>query len=345
MADQTAVTPWNEDRVRIFWLFVAERHLMFLRRVYWRQPPPWTANRILESVYFTNVYRELDRGTRYVITDLLGTVPGDPVGPGPFQTQTDILWNVLLYRMFNRIETHRALLGAGMHSAADWNGKLAERLLEKRKADGHQVFTGAFLVSNWGRVGSKIQLVTENLTNLNRKLPDLLDRILTAPSLERVHAELSLEWGIAGFMAYEIAIDLCYPGGLLSFDENDWVHPGPGAIDGLRILTKHGTKIGKKGGAELIKELLYRQREQQTAAGVWVYGPDLTLRNVEHSLCEFQKFWRAMQPKGRNKRLYRLERAKTDYTPWEPFPKAFVPPDTLHVEWNASVVYKRFPMR
>lgn len=322
------VTDWQPDRLRMFWQFVAERHLVFLRRVYWKQLPPWTQDRILSSVYFTNVYRELDRGTRYIIEVL------DPKHKRP---ALDLLWNVLVYRMFNLIDTHRLLAGpAGYLRAGTWDPVRVKTTLHSVAANGGKVFTGAFLVSNHGQTGSKIDLVVSNLTDMLHgkgrirgaaSLMALLKDLQAAPDMEHAHQRLTQLWSVAGFLAYEMVIDLCYHKAVLSFHENDWVHPGPGAVDGLRILTLPGARYGQKVGGDMIRDLMEHQAEDLEAAGTKLLGPPLTLRNVEHSLCEFQKYWRSLTG-GKSKRMYRLATASNDFSPWDPFPAKFTPAPT-----------------
>lgn len=325
MASSPRVTEWQPDRLRLFWRFVVDRHNVFLNRVYRKKPPPWTEDTVLASVYFTNVYRELDRGTRYIVEIL---------DPKHKRTALDLLWNVIVYRMFNLTDTHHLLAHpAGYLRAGTWDGTRVKKLLHEVANQGERVFTGAFLVSNWGRPGSKIDLVVDNLTEILHgkgktrgaaALMELLKDLQAAESMEAAHRRLTQLWGVAGFLAYEMIIDLCYHQAVLRFGENDWVHPGPGAVDGLRILTAPGTRYGKKAGGEMIRDLMEHQAEDREAAGVVLLAPPLTLRNVEHSLCEFQKYWRALVG-GRNKRLYRVATASKDLSPWDPFPAAFVP--------------------
>src|SRR3989442_13280131 len=127
-----------ESRVLDFFRFIAERHLMFVRRVIYHQPPPWTQDPILARTYTTNVYRELDRGTRYLIRNILPHASAAPM---------DTFWNVLVYRMFNWAATYEAL--GGFQPASAWNPALVVEELERRHAT-EKVFTGATRVSQSG---------------------------------------------------------------------------------------------------------------------------------------------------------------------------------------------------
>ena len=303
---------WREDRIAAFWRFVAERHNVFIRRVVERTPPPWTRDRILQSVYFTNVYRELDRGTRYLIVNIL---------PHAARRHRDGLFSVLLYRFFNLIDTYEFVCGLvhakGVFPVGKWNATAVARALVKRQKAGHRLFTGAYMVQAIGArpgVGGKAELVVDRLTQAVLGFEALYEDLRAAPSMEAAHARLTAIPGIAGFNAYEIVIDLCYQQAVLPFHEDDWVHVGPGALRGLNTLLVQPVTHARS--AAVLSDLRTAQRLWRRQANVTLHGPDLTLRNVEHSLCEWFKYFRA-QEGGRSKRGYREESANPDYTLWD----------------------------
>ncbi|MDR7455642.1 MAG: putative DNA base hypermodification protein, partial [Armatimonadota bacterium] len=93
--------PYDPAWERRFWAFVAERQRVWHRRHVENRPPPWTDDPILRSYRFANVYRELDRGTRY-LHDVLVPAFGAAAPP-------DKLWVSLVYRVVNRRETFERL--------------------------------------------------------------------------------------------------------------------------------------------------------------------------------------------------------------------------------------------
>ena len=48
-----------------FWYWVNERHSIYLRKAA-GDPRPWTKDPILQRYKFTNVFRELDMGTKWL---------------------------------------------------------------------------------------------------------------------------------------------------------------------------------------------------------------------------------------------------------------------------------------
>mgnify|MGYP001585405372 FL=1 len=103
---------WRPDELSTFWRFVAERHEIFRCRVLLKEPPPWSGDVILNTVKFTNIYRELDRTTRVLLAALR-----EPLSEGP--EAPDILFNIVKFRFFTWPPTWEAL--GGYHPAAAWD--------------------------------------------------------------------------------------------------------------------------------------------------------------------------------------------------------------------------------
>ncbi|TFY63010.1 hypothetical protein EVJ58_g3497 [Rhodofomes roseus] len=79
--------------------FMAERHRIFLRRTSGEERP-WTDDEILQKYPFTNVFRVYDRTTQYVLRHV--------VNQGS-QDLHESCFRVILFRMFNKIETWKHL--------------------------------------------------------------------------------------------------------------------------------------------------------------------------------------------------------------------------------------------
>ena len=77
-----------------YWRFAAERQEIFFRRI-GGAPPPWTADPILREFKFTNAYRASDRVSQYLIKHVIYV--GD-------QTPDELIFRILVFKMFNRIE-------------------------------------------------------------------------------------------------------------------------------------------------------------------------------------------------------------------------------------------------
>lgn len=314
--------PWRLDRLREFWAFVTERHNVFCRRIVLREPPPWTDDPIIQTVSFTNIYRELDRTTRV----LLHSLPEMMDGP---TAREDLLFNIIKFRFFTWPPTYWAL--GGYRPAGEWPyvlSKHASRLLVHRQKAGHQIFTGAFMVTSLGAtpgVGGKVKLVVSRIGWVKRHLIRLTRAVFDAESMPAAHLALCEVPGFGGFMAYEVLIDLTYTN-LVSFNRNSWAFVGPGAVKGLRILLDEGAEVLLRDDPQLlVADLRDSQHAGFRNAQVTMRGPTLTLENIEQALCEYQKYVRAKRT-GRAKRKFYHVAANTDYSLWDDLPAEFTNP-------------------
>src|SRR5579885_1774829 len=216
---------FQQSRLESFWWFVCERQTIWHKRVVQGLPYPWTTHPVLQQERFTNVYRELDPGTQYVITHIL-----ERDAPKP-----DKIFNTLLYRLIGRAETHATL---GFQYLATFNPTtLGRDLKHLRDVKGVAPFTAAYMVSAYTQMGSqdKIENIARLFTLLHRDFSDLYARIERGQSAAAVHGVLQSIYGIGNFLAYQVLVDLLYPlriyhnAPLLPYSQDDWASAGPGA--------------------------------------------------------------------------------------------------------------------
>ncbi len=272
-----------KENLDLFFRFVTERQNIFYKRFVEKLPQPWTNDEILRKYKFTNVYRELDRGTLYVKNEIIGR--GKP---------EDVIFNILIYRIFNKIESHRAI---GFQHVSNFDADKIYRTLKKIEDSRKPVFTNAFMVSGAKYGGYEKKLPNMVYGVIQNDIVRNFDRyfygIINSKSLEEAHSVIKSITHFGDFLAYEAVIDINYSG-IIKFSEDDWVNAGPGCRRGLDYIFKCKDAFSY---ADLIKILREDQRFHFERLGLhfkfW-HGNDLTLRNVEHSLCEFSKYYRLL---------------------------------------------------
>ena len=87
-----------------YWRFAAERQEIFFRRLEGR-PHPWTKDEILQRYKFTNAYRASDRVSQFLIRNV---IYGEKYSLDP----TETVFRILLFKLFNKIETWQHLEAA-----------------------------------------------------------------------------------------------------------------------------------------------------------------------------------------------------------------------------------------
>jgi len=270
-----------------FWQTAFERHRIWFRRKVLKLAPPWTTDPAMQRFSFTNLFRELDRGTIYYAERILKplTVSG--------ATDGDLLAVTTAYRLFNKVATWQACFEATQLDAWDWV-ECERRLRERAKDDA--VFTSATMVCAYdGKPGrDKIERVClmlgETFRDRERSARDLKKAATPSEAWER----LTMLPGIGPFLAYEIYSDLLYAGDrFFKWDEDAWANAGPGCQRGLKIVWPERR--------DYLSEMRELRDDQNTAfkrlgldfAAIAPTGKEhLTLRSIEHWCCEFQKWSR-----------------------------------------------------
>lgn len=287
---------FNKQMLKLFFYWMNERHSIYKKKTE-KKPFPWTKDPILSTYKFTNVYRQLDRvtvewGSRYAKLLMKSPKPAE------------IIFHCAMFRMFNWPETYDAL-SFGM---SKWNLDKAMKILQERQGEGLQVFTGAYIIPNVGRTDPKIQVICEALNVVHEMRGDIAQALREKPSLKLCTELLMKVPTIGPFIAYEIACDLRFTKVLdRASDIHTWANAGPGAKRGIHRLLNGGahTWTGKKPDyLKAMRELLLlAPKHFDTEGGEFPFE----LREIEHSLCEFDKYLRVKFGEGKPRSLYKTK--------------------------------------
>lgn len=283
----------------VYW--VRERHDIFIRKEVQKLEPPWTNDTILQTYFFTNPYRENDKVTRWVKANIR-----DPLDNTP-----QVVFAIAAFRWFNWIPT--GVLFNKHNLLVEWDTQKAIDLLHEQNNTGAKVFTGAFTISPSGSRKPKIERVCEDyIQPIWEDRETIFEELMVCTTLRdgwKVFRDNYQGFGGSGFMAYEITCDFRYTYVLNnSTDVNTWSNPGPGAKRGLNRL------LGRP-----IKARLTNKEYQEKSAKLLKYTnkklgdryPTCEMREIEHSLCEFDKYMRALDiavgrlSAGKMKRKYK----------------------------------------
>lgn len=288
--------PLGASPEETFWYWIKERHNIYLKRQA-GAPKPWTDDPVLQAFRFCNPFRYNDKVTTWVREHFIAE-------NADRATDEQLAFNLVWFRMFNKIETAEAL---GFQNT--WDTEAVKGILWDRMKRKLPVFTSAYIIrSDFGR--PKIDSVVDALVPVWDARAELVGKINETKSLEQVTRWLTRFRLIGDFMAYEMVSDMRYT--RLLNDATDiytWANPGPGAFRGLRRmfgeprLRKSDAQpeqyLSTKQMVPLMQELLGRSAEK--------LGPDfprLEMRDIEHSLCEFDKYSRVKLNEGRPRQLY-----------------------------------------
>lgn len=250
---------------------------------------PWTDDEIFSRYKFTNVFRELDAGTLALRKMVLRTM-----GPTECPSPGLIIFNVAWYRMLNRAE-HATSVGF----STNYDDLCV--MLNRRKLMGDKIFTGCHMHS--GDLADNLKAIGA----IWRDREKLAGICADAGRLRHIFDYLKSHYAHVGpFIAYEIVTDLRhYPvlwPNTHPDDFNTWANVGPGSKRGMERLGMPPTLSSMSSILEAAWD-----RSKGTCLEPHVRGDDLLafeLREVEHWLCEFDKYERARTGQGKPKQVY-----------------------------------------
>lgn len=268
----------------LFWYWVNERHAIYCRRAEGK-PKPWTDDPILRDYKFTNVFRQLDRGTVWLTEHF--------IRPHWDDDPALLFFNIAWYRMFNWTGT-----GERLGWQTSWELARVRRLLGAALASGEQVFTGAHIIrSAFGR--PKIDSIVDVCAELWKRRQQITVTAQHTGSLEETSRRLIEVDYVGGFMAYEILTDMRHTPLLnQAHDIHTWAHVGPGALRGLQRLSPG---LQRQDALSKLLGLVARSREPGVLG---THVPPLEPRDCEHAACEWDKMCRIKFGEGRPRSKY-----------------------------------------
>lgn len=295
------VYPIIPERVVDFFNFMNERHAIYLRRQRGDEWP-WTEDSILQTYKFTNVYRELDTGTIWLRKNIIE----------PYWDHPELFFNIAVYRRINLIAS---MTEVGFIEKYDDHYRT---MMKARQVRGEPIFTPAYMTCGGIRAddgtvyhskvdqffGVAFPRLWANRHNMEPQPGDTLE-----VAFNRWMANKSS--GFGHFIVYEGITDLRHTRYLKdATDIYKWANPGPGAGRGIaRLMNLHVIYNDRE---EFAKDRpLWNDRDMLIASmrllldhsryylAEWM--DDLEMRDIEHSLCEFDKYERARLGEGRPK--------------------------------------------
>ena len=237
----------SSDAVAAFLLFVLERQKIWVNKK--AGVEPLTGNLVLGSKWFTNMYRELDRGTIYfrkeiIRTTLKGHIISDKISQ---KLVEEILFKSIIYRLINKVETFMDYGGIpGITSLA----KFLLHLKEKKES-GTTIFTAAHQNMGLSRLLKTFEYVKKNISSLTSQV---ITGAHEKSSRKSFKAILTIP-NVGDFFAWQILTDLLECRVLGELTDNQWAALGPGAKNGLRRMFPLATTRGELWYTRLVRDL------------------------------------------------------------------------------------------
>jgi len=282
----------NEKNLDLFWYYIHERHSIYKKSKLLRLNKPWTTDKILNKYKFTNVFRDLDTGTKYVIEKIIHKC----------KNIEDLFFNIIIYRLYNKIETFDFL---GIQDVNNFNINVFEAKLRELKSKGIHVFTNAFLVSGYSFIEGKdkIEKTCNIISKIHNVIKNIVKECLINKDSEFTFNKLKSLNGIGNFLAYQIAVDIGYYNKEL-FDESKFVIAGPGCKNGINFLFKDRGNLSYEECIKYLYDIQFDNIKDINELFSDRKNKFLNLMAMENCLCEISKYLKAYYNLGRPRNKY-----------------------------------------
>ncbi len=296
-----------------FWYWINERHRIYLKKE--AGETNLTDDPILQEYRFCNVFRELDRVTKWIRQNWRE----------PYKNHENLWFAMAIARQINWPAT---LDEIGFPDGNMWELRenaeraiqLMSNILDVRKSRGDKVYTGAYMIRaesdtnkpwySWTKQQYMAKIVLGRVFEAQDKFynmwncGDEFKLGLAQPTLQEVHQWFMQFHGWGEFMSYEVVTDLRHTRYLENApDIMTWANAGPGAKRGLNRLFNRplDAPMSQKLANEEMKYLL---KLSQRPGNLEEHVPALEMRDIEHSLCETDKYLRVLNGEGRPRAKY-----------------------------------------
>ncbi len=261
---------------------------------------------ILNKYRFTNVFRELDKTTVWFREHFREE----------WRNDSRVLIGTVVFRLLNRIEVGEAIFNQSdmfdvnafnefLHSGGDV--RVLRKAIRANCGDGPYV-TGAYIISSpkgYSKLDGVLRVIKDFYRNSGWRHWVDQDPRGNECSLEAAWEWLRDQPYLGPFHAYEIVTDLRHTTLLdQAPDIMTWANPGPGARRGLNRVYGRDKRDKSASRDQMIEgmcELLAHSRDRDLWPSYW---PEWEMREVEHTLCEFDKYERVRLGEGRPRGVY-----------------------------------------
>lgn len=338
---ESAAPELDWENVYHFKRFVIDRYRVHKNKDVKKLPAPWTDNPVLREFKFTNVRREHDRQTRYLI---------DNIVKNEELTLEDKIVNCFMFRAWNNWDTLKDF-GFPYSAKQVYNSNLKEKIRPMYKklqiADpGRLWWSNAFIQGGvkmaWTYPIMDLEVVkhygvaSETCIDLRPFhigpwLDELntVQRILESKTQEECYEIIKEVKGYSDFLAYQVFVDLTYIPEF-PFSENEFVVAGPGCKRGLdRIfkdrdgMTYEECIFWLKNAINNPDESLFMcddliDYETELRDGVYTpwrpeklfsdlptYDRKMNVMSIENCMCELSKYVKAVNGTGRPRNKYK----------------------------------------
>ncbi len=293
---------------------------------------------IMAKYKFTNTYRVLDRVSQFLISNIINPDMESDL------SDEDKLFRILLYKIFNKIQTWQLLEDAlGELSWRRYSFQEYDRVLSAAFQNG-TIYSAAYIMASGKSVFGCERKHQNHLKLLEYMMKsNITMKVVSSQSMAQLYNVLISYPLVGPFLAYQYATDINYSW-LTDFSEKDFVVAGPGARDGIAKCFSNRASYSDE---VIIRSMMENQNAEFERLGLdfkSLFGRPLQLIDCQNIFCEVGKYARISHPdiKDKSGRLKIKQLYRTSGAILPPsFPEKWRLSTAVHTFTNTHLVQAR----
>ena len=312
----------NEENFIHFLTFMGERFRIHVKKDILKEPYPWTKNVVLKDYKFTNVFREDDRQTRYLIKHVV---------KNPELSLEDKIVNCFMFRAWNNYDTFRDFgLPKSAQELYDPSLKENIRLVYQklhRDNPGRMWWSSAYNQGGtkhaWkfpegdGYQRAYREADAKKYADWEKDIPlrpfhvavwldkqNIAEKLLKAENQLECFETIKSVRGFSDFLAYQVFVDLSYIKEF-PFSENEFTVAGPGCKKGIDLVFEDKDGLTYEECLFWLRDYLKTQTFIELRREFREYHRDINVMSLENCMCEISKYIRTVTGTGRPRCHYK----------------------------------------
>lgn len=294
----------------LYWYFASER-----QNIFWKkrngEAAFWTKDHILQEYKFCNSYRVLDRVSQYLLKNVIYN--------GKKYTDEDMLFRILLFKLFNKEFTWELLLNHFEDlTLKTFNIKEYSNVLENAISSGIKIYNDAY-ISCANKVFGYDRKHDNHLALLHKMFNEdkIQEKLVKCKTMEEAFHIMKSYPLLGNFMAYQLVTDINYSE-VVAWKEDEFTIAGPGSIRGIQ---KCFIDKGKMSNEDIIRYMYEHQEEEFKRLNLdfkKIGNRKLQLIDCQNLFCELDKYCREAFPNLKSNRVkikkkYSMKQDKIEY--------------------------------
>lgn len=334
----------DESKLKLFFSTMYERQLIWYKRFVLKLPrEQWTNDKLYSKYRFTNVYRELDRASQYLLNNIILNKNTWCKYTEDEDNYINLIWKILFFRMINNpnvFKTTDIISDYNNYNADEFYNYLKNEIIENNITIAHGAFcqyskhdilvdNKLYHFDNIGEYFAKFAIARlhDHIKDIYQIMKESFNNDKSA--YDFINYMSNNIDGCGKFIAHEFFQDLCYIKeytglNIMKYDANSATNAGPGSTAGSKYIFSNVKS--QKDVIEVIEylrdiakeELEKIQKEQFADTDGFYYVKwdidkhqyiktdfNFTLNQIEMWLCEYYKYIKYLESEGKVRvRLY-----------------------------------------